>query len=116
MKAVSQKIPGGVRVTVTGDVDLYTSPQVRKELLAAAETRPSLIVVDLSGSNYMDSSGVATLVECLQRLDGYGGRLALVGVHGEARDVFEMARLSAAFKFYDSEAEALAAEDGPGKA
>ena len=52
-------------IAFTGDIDLQTSPDARKALLALVGKGKS-ILVDLSGVGYIDSSGVASLVECLQ--------------------------------------------------
>ena len=48
-------------VSIKGDVDLYSSPQVRKAIIALAEKKTPVILVDLHQVSYMDSSGVATL-------------------------------------------------------
>ena len=57
--------------------------------------------------SYIDSSGVATLVELLQRIADYQGKMALVGINERAREVFEITNLAGVFKFYDSVEEAL---------
>ncbi len=104
----------GVKVEIAGEVDMHNSPAVREHLLAAAARRPALIVVDLAGVEYIDSSGLATLVECLQHMAVYGGKLALVGARRPTMDVFAIARLDRIFSFYPSEEEALAAMAPPG--
>ena len=65
------------------------------------------IVVDLSETTYMDSSGVATLVEVLKRCRRCGCQLKLAGLVERVRNVFEICRLESMFQIYDSEAEAL---------
>ncbi|MHC4914541.1 MAG: STAS domain-containing protein [Planctomycetota bacterium] len=108
MEVTSHQLDGAVKVVISGEVDMHNSAGVREELLAAVEKKPPLIIVDLSAVAYIDSSGLATLVECLQNLTDYGGRLVLVGASKSARDVFSIARLDKVFSFCDSEEEALA--------
>jgi anti-anti-sigma factor len=108
MEVVLSEMDHGVKLQLTGEVDLHNSPGVREKLLEAAERKVALVLVDLTGVHYIDSSGLATLVECLQHLSSYGGKLALVGATKTTRDVFAIARLDKIFTFYDDEKEALA--------
>lgn len=79
---VSVQDVGNAKVlSITGDVDLYSSPEVRKELMALTDQKVKNILVDLNKVSYMDSSGVATLVEGLQQIGKYKGKLALFGLH-----------------------------------
>jgi len=53
-------------VVVEGEVDMFTSPDLRDNLLPFFKKKVKGIIVDLSGVSFMDSSGIATLVEGLQ--------------------------------------------------
>ncbi|OGR53591.1 MAG: hypothetical protein A3J80_10865 [Desulfobacula sp. RIFOXYB2_FULL_45_6] len=53
-------------VAVEGEVDMFTSPNLRDRLLPFFKKKVKGIIVDLSGVSFMDSSGIATLVEGLQ--------------------------------------------------
>ncbi len=97
-----------VVVRLVGDVDLHHSPEVRTELLRLAAERHSRLIVDLSQVDYMDSSGVASLVEALQQVRGYKGRLMLAGANLRVRSIFQIARLDTIFQMADSLEEALA--------
>jgi anti-sigma B factor antagonist len=90
-----------------GDVDLSRSPQMRQQLAAAAAARPRRVVVDLSKVPYMDSSGVATLVESLQRARRDGWSLVLCDLHPKVRSIFQIARLESVFTICDSVDAAL---------
>lgn len=92
----------GARVAIEGEVDLYSSPEVRKEILALTEARTQAIVVDLGGVTYMDSSGVATLVEGLQQIGKYQGKFRLANLRPEVQGVFELSRLDKVFDVYDT--------------
>jgi anti-sigma B factor antagonist len=68
------------------------------------------VVVDVSDVPHMDSSGVATLVEALQKVKRYKGRLVLVGMQDRVKSVFEISRLTELFEIKPRLAEVL--DDG----
>jgi anti-sigma B factor antagonist len=67
------------------------------------------IVVDLGAVSYMDSSGIATLVEGLQETTAYGGKFRIAGLTEKVKQVFELARLTDVFEIY---ADADQAKEG----
>ncbi len=87
---------GSVIVAFSGDVDLQSSPDARKILLECV-ARKMPVLVDLSKVNYIDSSGIASLVESLQTARKGGGNLLLVSVSDAALRVLELARLDRVF-------------------
>jgi len=97
---------GAVVVALTGEIDLEHSPKAREVLLECVG-RACPILVDLSGVEYIDSSGVASLVEALQQAKGRGGSLALVSVSPSAMRVLELARLDKVFTIHDNVTEGL---------
>lgn len=98
---------GATIVEIHGDVDLYSSPQVRSVLMELTEKKTPGIVVDLKDVGYMDSSGVATLVEGLQQVGRYGGKFKLMHLASAVREVFELSRLDKVFEIYEDEQSAL---------
>ncbi len=84
-----------------GDVDLNCSPTLRAELMQAQEQRPQRLIVDLSDVPYMDSSGVATLVEAMKGQRQRGSSLILCCMQQRVRSIFEIARLDIVFKIVD---------------
>lgn len=94
-------------IGVTGDIDLYSSPQVREAIMAAVKDKRTPLVVDLDGVTYIDSSGVATLVEGLQMTRGYDGAFRLAGLSKRVREVFELARLEKVFAIFTDVETAL---------
>jgi anti-sigma B factor antagonist len=86
------------RVVVSGDVDLYSSPELRKAVLAAAPRAAAVVAVDLGGVTYMDSSGVATLVEGLRSAKEHGKIFLLVAPSPAVLKVLELARLDSVFE------------------
>ncbi len=97
---------GVLVVALEGDVDLETSPQARKLLLDAVG-RGRDVLVDLSGVSYLDSSGVASLVEAFQRARKGESDFGLVCVSESARRVLELARLDRVFRIFASLEEGL---------
>lgn len=93
---------------VTGEVDLKTSPRLREQLQAALKTKPKGFLIDMSGCPYIDSSGIATLVEALQGLRGQSGKMAIAGTSQRVKDIFEIAHLDGIFPMFAGTDEARA--------
>jgi len=98
---------GAVIVAFEGDVDLQSSPDARKVLLECVE-RKLPVMADLSRVDYIDSSGIASLVESLQSARKAGCDLFLVSVSPSALRVLELARLDKVFTICDSIEDGLA--------
>ncbi len=107
IEVVTRQQQDTIVVSIKGDVDLYSSPSVRKAIIALTEKKTPVIMVDLSGVSYMDSSGVATLVEGLQQTGKYKGRFKLFGLGMAVREVFELSRLDKVFETYPNEEAAF---------
>ncbi|HMN39234.1 MAG TPA: STAS domain-containing protein [Phycisphaerales bacterium] len=86
-----------VIVRPSGDVDLSGSPTLRQELRRVQAGAPGRLVIDLAGVPYMDSSGVATLVEAMQVARRADTKLVLCGLQDKVRSIFEIARLDTVF-------------------
>jgi len=97
-------------ITVSGDVDLSSSRELQAELREAISSGPSRLIVDLGGVPYMDSSGVATLVEAMQNSRKKGTRLVLCGMGDKVQSIFEIARLDKVFTIVGDRAEAQSVE------
>ncbi|MEN8108571.1 MAG: STAS domain-containing protein [Pseudomonadota bacterium] len=97
---------GTAIIALKGEVDLESSPMARELLLGNVEGR-DMVLVDLSAVTYIDSSGVASLVEALQASKKNGSQFALAATSEPARRVLELARLDKVFTMYDSVDDAL---------
>lgn len=93
-------------VAPSGDVDLSTSREFQRRLRAALDGRPALLIVDLGLVPYMDSSGVATLVEAMQIARRQSTRLVLCALQEKVRSIFEIARLDRVFTIVADEQSA----------
>jgi anti-sigma B factor antagonist len=108
MKHEVIKKQGASIVVLKGDVDLESSPAAREILLKTVDGA-GRVLVDLSSVTYIDSSGVASLVEALQASKHNGGRFALVAASEPTRRVLELARLDKVFTLYATVEEGIKA-------
>jgi len=98
-----------VILDITGDIDLANSPSMRKVLLVEIkEKHTAKVYLNLKNVRYIDSSGIASLVEGLKASRDNGGRLILFGLSPSVREVMELSRLQKIFEIYDSEEQAVA--------
>jgi anti-sigma B factor antagonist len=97
-------------VALSGDVDLDNSPQVRNVLLDSVRDKRG-VLVEMSGVSYIDSSGIASLVEAYQSARRGRTPFALVAVSDAAMRVLELARLDQVFSIHASVSDALANGD-----
>jgi anti-sigma B factor antagonist len=94
---------------LSGDIDFANSPEVRQSVLREIrQSRASRVVVNLSQVRYIDSSGVASLVEGLKASRDLGSRFILFGLSTSAREVLQLSRLLKVFEVYDTEEQAMA--------
>ena len=100
-------------VDVTGDITLYNTPEVRKILLdLLKEKRVKRVIVNLENVKYIDSAGVASLVEGLKLSRDLKSGFALYGLSRATREVLELTRLLKVFEVHNTEEEALSAIPG----
>ena len=59
---------GSKLITVSGDVDMYSSPVLREQMISLIDKRVSVLLVDFNRVSYIDSSGIATFVEALKHM------------------------------------------------
>ena len=95
---------GTAVITIEGEVDLNTSPGLRAALLKAAAKGKgkSSLAVDLRGVRYMDSSGVATLIEGLKSVREKGGRFVLLAPSNSVMKVLQLSRLDTVFEICET--------------
>jgi anti-sigma B factor antagonist len=89
---------------LTGEVDLHNSPEVRKCLLDILDKDKS-VIVDFTQLKYIDSSGMATLVEGLNIANKNNLSLTIVGANGAPLQVLELTRLNQVFTIVESVAD-----------
>jgi anti-sigma B factor antagonist len=94
---------------VTGEIDVYTAPELREQMIKLVESGVRHVVADLSGVEFLDSSGLGVLVGSLKRLRQLQGSLTIVTGGGAIPQLFEMTGLSRAFTVYPTVLDAIAA-------
>ena len=102
------KTGDAVTVSVTGDIDMSSSTKMRDALAPLFQNNNKVVVVDLSGVSYIDSSGIATLVEGLQWSHNSKNKFRLAALTPGVKDVFEIARLLTVFEVFETKEQALA--------
>jgi len=109
VKISARRINTTTILDVSGNIDMSNSPEVRKALLLEIrEQGVTRVLLNLSAVNYIDSSGVASLVEGLKVSRDLGLRLVLFGLNDSPREVFKISRLLKLFEVYDDETQAMA--------
>src|SRR2546430_12881389 len=93
-----------------GEIDLHVSPELAESLRTMIAKKPKVVVVDLTKVTYFDSSGLAVLIEGMQKVQEYGGQFALAGVQESVQHILEIARLDQVFQIFPDVDSALAAQ------
>ena len=93
-----------------GESDLHVSPRITNTLNAAVKGKPHNLVIDMENVSYIDSSGLAVLIEAMQKVEKYGGKFALAALQESVKPIFEIARLDQVFQIYPDVDSALARE------
>ena len=96
-------------ISISGDIDLESSPKLRAFLKPKSSQKTPKLLLDFGGVSYIDSSGLATLIEYFQSVQGFGGKLTLASLSPRVKNVFEIVRLEQIFSLYPDVPSALAA-------
>jgi len=116
MNLSTRQVGNATIVDVVGDITLYNSPEVRKLLLSLMKERHApRVIVNLQKVKYIDSAGVASLVEALKTSRDLKTGFALYGLSRTTREVLELTKLIKVFDVYDDEQSALQAGGGIAK-
>ena len=110
MQISARRLDKTTILDISGDIDLAHSTEVRRVVLQEfREKRTPKVILNLSDVRYIDSSGVASLVEGLKASRDVGSRLILFGLSPIAREVLQLSRLLKLFEIYDTEDMAVGA-------
>ncbi|MGH9096446.1 MAG: STAS domain-containing protein [Acidimicrobiales bacterium] len=105
---ITEKRIDGVSVlTVSGEIDLATAPDLRERLMAHEADQVSAIVVDLTGVSFLDSTALGVLVGAHRRQEDAGGTLKLVITDPRILKVLEITDLTSVFPVFASVDEAV---------
>jgi len=107
---ISERVEDGIPViAISGDVDLASSPKLREHLKSKTSEKCPKLLLDFSDVSYIDSSGLATLIEYFQAAQSYGGKLAIANLSPRVRNVFEIVRLEQIFSLHPDVPSAVSA-------
>ena len=92
-KAMIDKTHGWYTLEVSGDLDLYSAPDLLRKNMEILQQQISHLHLDFSRINYLDSSGVGTIIKTLQVAKARGIKLTFSGIQGTPRKVLSMANI-----------------------
>lgn len=92
---------------IDGEIDINSSPAIKKSFDKLISQKTPKIVINLSKVTYVDSSGLATLVEMLKNMKSYGGRMRLASMSPKIKSLFEITKLEKLFEIMADEAAAV---------
>ena len=91
-----------VVLALVGEIDLYTAPRLQSELTSAlSDGKPTQIVVDMSGVEFCDSTGMNVLLAAHRAATERGGQLALAAPRPSVRKILEVTGLQSVFTIHD---------------
>ena len=96
-------------IELGGEVDLYTAPEFKQQLLEVIDAGGRDVIVDLTNTTFIDSTTLGVLVGGVKRLRPAGGSLALVCTDENITKIFEITGLDRVFPIHSSRDDALAA-------
>lgn len=113
MPYLARNVDGVSILDLEGEIDLYRSPEVRAEIAKLVTRKDKAIAINFQKVTYIDSSGLATIIDAFQKMRLYGGKLALISLAKPVRSVFEVARLDQFFPIFEEETTALSSLRSP---
>ena len=99
-------------ISLAGEVDLYTAPEFKQQLLEVIGQGGKQVIVDFSNTTFIDSTTLGVLVGGVKRLRTNEGQLALVCSDRNITKIFEITGLDRVFPIHESREAAIAAVSG----
>jgi len=91
---------------IDGEVDINSAPAIKKSFEKVIQKKAGKVIINFKSVNYVDSSGLATLVEVLKNMRQYGGKLKLTNLSSKIKSLFEITKLEKLFDIVPEEEEA----------
>jgi anti-sigma B factor antagonist len=108
MNILQKDINGIVSYEIKGDIDINSSPEIRDSFEKVLKNKAMKVLVNLNGVSYVDSSGLATLVEMLKKTRSYGGKLRISNLEPKVKSLFEITKLEKLFEIFETAEDAIA--------
>lgn len=100
---VTEPVAGVVAITIIGELELSSAPRLREEIIrVSAQTDPPLVVLDLSGIDLLDPTGLGVVFDGVKRTRVRGGDLALVGAEPHVLRDLELLRVTEILPMHDT--------------
>ena len=108
LKVSTRSHAGHTVVTIVGEIDLYTAPRLQSEFTRVLEeSRTTLVVIDMSGVEFCDSTGMNVLLSALKRLRERDGTLELAAPRPAVRKILQVTGLDSVFTVHEAVPEKL---------
>lgn len=91
---------------VRGELDISTAPRLEEEVMKLFNSCGPYCIIDLSETNYLDSSAFHVLIKCHRQALKQGGKMALAGLQPSVERIFKIAKLMELFSIFDTVEEA----------
>lgn len=108
MTIEKMSLPEFTALELTGEIGLHSSGPLKWELKSCLDARTPVLLLDFKRVGYIDSSGLAVLIEYLKESSKFGGKFALFGLEKKVATLFELVRLDQLFIIADDQQSALA--------
>jgi len=106
---IKEESRGEVKIiTLSGRLDVNTSPGVQKQLQALMDKGEKRLVFDLSGLTYISSVGLGLLIIVAKKMQTIDGKLALATLNDHIHEIFKIAGFTRVFSIYPTRDEAVA--------
>ncbi|MEV0351389.1 STAS domain-containing protein [Nonomuraea sp. NPDC050680] len=101
LKVSTRSHAGHALVAITGEIDLYTAPHLQAEFARLLQEGPSRVVIDMSGVDFCDSTGMNVLLSALKRVKEQGGALDVAAPRPAVRKILQVTGLDSVFTVHD---------------
>jgi anti-sigma B factor antagonist len=108
-----ERLPNGAHVVaVSGEVDIFTAPDLKRTIAQAIEGGTRLLVIDLTQTRFLDSTALGVLIGAVKRLRPLDGRLAIVNTEPSTAKTFQITGLDRIFTIVETREAAVEAVSG----
>lgn len=101
LRVTTRSVGDRTVIAVAGEIDLYTAPKLQSELMSALSQSPARLIVDMSGVEFCDSTGINVLLAAHRQARERGGELQLAGPGSATRKVLQVTGLETVFNVLD---------------
>ena len=107
MEIIDEQIDNVMILTIRGRLDASNSSELKTKISSLIDEDKKSILVDMSGVDFVDSSGLGSLVTCLRSVAQAEGKLKITSLQHNPKNLFETTRLDRVFEIFDDRKSAL---------